>query len=225
MTITEAVLPYSVEGFLSHQEADRIVSLMDAYKAAHPGRLEAGATGKSVHFSETTTLEALVDVYEPEGRIEIISPDLPDEVGDIMENAFFRRVEDVRRAYPSAGFPYGFAYVEYGAKQFFTAHTDGLTEAQCAGFGVTLGDDFSGGEFCVETCGSNRMWVKGTGDQPSLAPDTHYGAKWFRTLPRTRWTMRPRKGLAVFYGSALVHASEPVTGGTLKKIIAFISNA
>jgi hypothetical protein len=224
MTLTEALLPYSIENFLTAEETAAIVDVMDRYKATNPERLEAGATGKSVHFSDTTAVTDLVGVYEPQGRIEVTVPQLPEQVAEIVEQAFFRRIEDVRRAYPSGAWPYGFTYVEYSAKQFFTAHTDGLTEAQCAGFGVTLTNDFEGGEFCVETCGSNRLWTAGAGGSPMLAPSSNSGAEWFRQMPRTQWSMRPRQGTAVFYGSALVHASKPVVSGTLKKVIAFISN-
>lgn len=224
-TVAESVLPYSIEDFLTEEEADRAVAIIDAYKAAHPDRLTAGATGVSVHVDDARSIDDLVAMYEPHGRLEITTADLPEPIIELMERAFFRRIEDVRRAYPSANWPYAFTYVEYGPSQFFTAHADGFGTLQTAGFGVTLSNDFTGGEFCVETCGSHRLWVRGSEDQPGLAPGANAASGWFQALPRTRWTMTPRKGVAAFYGSALVHSSAPVTGGRLRKLLAFISSA
>lgn len=223
MTLTESLMPYSIENFLTETEAERIVSLVDQYKAANPDRLAAGSTGLSVHSSDFMSLDELVAMYEPQGRIDINTPDLPPEVIDIMDNAYFRHIEDIRRAYPSATWPYGFTYVEYGPGQFFTPHADGITSMQCAGFGVTLSNDFRGGEFCVETCGSNRFWIKAEDGRPDVAPGADASSEWFREIPRTQWAMTPRKGVAVFYGSALVHSSKPVTGGSLKKLLAFVT--
>jgi hypothetical protein len=223
MGLSEALLPYSVEGFLADDEVARILRLIDAYKAAHPERLPAGATGSSVHVSDKLSMDQLVALYEPQGRIEINADELPTEVIEIAEAAFFRHIEDIRRAYPSATWPYGFAYVEYGPGQYFTAHADGLTEAQCAGFGVTLSDDFTGGEFCVETCGSHRFWIVGPDGTPTIAPGADMASEWFRQVPRTQWSMRPRRGVAVFYGSALVHSAKPVAAGALKKLLGFVS--
>jgi hypothetical protein len=225
MTLTESLLPYSIENFITDGEADRIVALIDRYKAEHPDRLQAGAKGVSVHTNDALSIEELVAMYEPQGRLDINTADLPSEVIDIVERAYFRHIEDIRRAYASAAWPYAFTYVEYGPTQFFTPHADGFGTFQCAGFGITLTNDFSGGEFCVETCGSNRFWVAGSDGTPGLAPGANVASDWFRRLPRTRWSMSPRKGVAAFYGSALVHSSKPVTSGTVKRLLAFISNA
>ncbi len=224
MTLNEFLLPYSIENFLTEQEANRILGLIDQYKLAHPARLAAGVTGASVHLSDAVGIEELVAIYEPKGRIEINTADLPGEAIDIMETAYFRHIENIRRAYPSATWPYGFAYVEYGPGQFFTPHADGIMTVQCAGFGVTLTDDFTNGEFCVETCGSNQLWVRGPNGDTNLAPGADSGSEWFRKLPRTRWSAKPERCKALFYGSALVHCSEPVTAGSLKKMLAFIAN-
>lgn len=224
MAWTESLLPYSIEDFITADEAERILLLIDRYKIANPDRLTARITKKSVHVSDTMSMDELVEMYEPEGRIEITADDLPPEVIDIVERAYFAHIDDIRRAYPSAAWPYGFAYLEYGPTQYFTPHADGITSVQCAGFGVTLSDDFSGGEFSVETCGSNRMWVAGGDGRYSLAPAADVSSEWFRKLPRTAWSMSPRRGVAVFYGSALVHSSKPVTAGRLRKIVGFIAS-
>jgi 2OG-Fe(II) oxygenase superfamily len=223
MAWTESLLPYTIEEFITAGEAERIVSLIEHYKRANTDRLTAGVTQKTVHVSDTMSLEELVAMYEPNGRIEITAEDLPSEVIAIVERAYFTHIEDIRRAYPSAAWPYGFAYVEYGPGQYFTPHADGITTAQCAGFGVALSDDFRGGEFLIETCGSNRMWVAGGDGMSRLAPGADVSSEWFRKLPRTEWSMSPRRGVAVFYGSALVHSSRPVTAGRLRKILGFVS--
>jgi hypothetical protein len=223
-TLSETLLPYSIEEFVTDAEIARILAAVERYKAEHPARLAAGAKGITVHSSSVMNVDELVAMYQPQGRLDINTADLPFEVIDVIEQAFFRHIEDIRRAYPSATWPYAVTYVEYGPAQFFTPHADGFSAHQCAGFGVTLTNDFTGGEFCVETCGSNRTWVAGSDGTPNLAIGTNNGSEWFRKLPRTRWSMTPKKGTAAFYGSALVHSSRPVTSGTVKRLLAFISN-
>jgi hypothetical protein len=224
MRLCESVLPYSIEGFLTDTEVGRILALIDAYKAQHPDDLAAGSTGQTVHNSEVLTVDELVEMYEPRGRLDVNTADLPVEVIEIVEAAFLRHIEDIRRAYPSATWPYAVTYVEYGPAQFFTPHADGITDRQVAGFGVTLTNDVTGGEFCVETCGSNRMWIAGPDGEATLAQGADMGSEWFRSIPRTKWAMTPRKGMAVFYGAALVHSSQPVIAGTAKRVLAFMTN-
>jgi hypothetical protein len=54
-----------------------------------------------------------------------------------------------------------------------------------------------------------------------LAPCHDSSSEWFRTLPKTEWQTRPKRGNAIFYGGALTHASNPVTKGCLKKLLGF----
>lgn len=221
----ETLLPFSIENFLSEDEVGRILDLMDAYKSANPERLQAGAKGLSVHRDPALSIEEIVAHFEPRGRLDINTVDLPAEVIDIAESAYYRRIEDIRRHYPSALGPGGLTYVEYGPGQYFTAHIDGAAWLQVGGFGVTLTSDFEGGEFCVETCGSGRMWMVEANGETSLAPFASHRSEWYRNLPRTQWTTRPKKGDAIFYGSSLTHGMKPVTEGVLKKLIAFIVRA
>jgi hypothetical protein len=127
----------------------------------------------------------------------------------------------VRRAYPATHGPFGFTYVEYTVGQYFTPHADGIGEDQKVGFGVTLNDDFEGGEFIVQTCGSNRLWARTPSGEVRLGPNPDASSAWFTALPKTEWMTRPRRGNAIFYGGALTHGSKPVTGGVLKKLLAF----
>lgn len=221
--LTEMLLPFSVEEFLSDDEVARVLASIDAFKAANPIRLEAGAAGITIHKSPGLTVAEVVAVYEPEGRLDINTQHIPADVVDIVETAFYRRIEDIRRAYPGTFGPYGFTYVEYAAGQYFTPHIDGSGGRQVAGFGVTLTDDFEGGEFIIETCGSNRLWATGPNGDLDVAPGHDARSGWYRSLPKTQWTTRPRRGGALFYGSALTHGSRPVTRGVLKKVLAFIS--
>lgn len=61
-----------------------------------------------------------------------------------------------------------------------------------------------------------------TGYHPAMA-FTHDGADhsadWFRTMPRTRWNVRPAPGTALLYGSQVTHGTEPVRAGRERKFI------
>src|SRR5262245_65121414 len=105
-TLSETLLPYSIEDFVTEGEAERILSAVDRYKTEHPERLAAGAKGITVHSSSVMNVDELVAMYQPQGRLDINTVDLPFEVIDIIEQAFFRHIEDIRRAYPSATWPY-----------------------------------------------------------------------------------------------------------------------
>jgi len=223
MNIVETILCYSIENFLSDREINHILESIEAYKrSVDPQKLAAGGTGYTIHRSGGLSVTEAVAVYEPAGRIDVNWQQLPRDIVEIVEAAFYRRIEDVRRAYPRAYGPYGFTYVEYQPGQFFTAHIDGASQQQVAGFGVTLTDDFDGGEFSVETCGSGRMWMVNRDGELSTTPGHDVRSEWYRTLPRTRWMTRPKRGNALFYGSGLTHSSQPVTKGVLKKVLAFI---
>lgn len=223
MSVSQMMMPYSLEGFLDDAEVERIVQSIDAHKkTVDPKRLAAGATGYTIHNSENLSVPEIISVYEPAGRLDVNWQEIPRDIVEIVEAAFFRRIEDVRRAFPTAYGPYGFTYVEYGPGQFFTAHIDGVSRSQVCGFGVTLTNDFEGGEFSVETCGSGRLWASDGSGRLLNAPGHDAQSDWYRALPRTRWTTRPVRGNAVFYGSGLTHSSQPVTKGILRKVIAFV---
>lgn len=223
MTQNSVLLPFSVEDFLAPDEVKRILQSIDRYREkVDRSLLEAGGRGFSIHSSQNLTVAEIVKVYEPQGRVEINWNHLPAEVCEIVELAFFRRIEDIRRAFPTAFGPIGYTYVEYGPGQYFTAHLDGASTHQVAGFGVTLSDDFDGGEFRIETCGSGSLWLDTPDATLSNAPGHDANSSWFGTVNRTQWSTRPVVGNAIFYGSGLTHSSAPVTRGVLKKILAFI---
>ena len=223
MSVSENMMPYSLEGFLREDEVERVIRSIDAHKASvDASRLAAGASGYTIHNSENLTVSEIIAVYEPKGRLEVNWQELPRDIVEIVETACFRRIEDVRRAFPTAYGPYGFTYVEYQPGQYFTAHIDGVSRAQVAGFGVTLNDDFKGGEFSIETCGSGRLWAQDGEDRLVNAPGHDAQSEWYRNLPRSKWTTRCKRGNALFYGSGLTHSSLPVTKGILRKVLAFV---
>lgn len=223
MKLSPSVLmPYSIESFFSHEEVRRVLQSIDSYKASNPDRLEAGAHAITIHSNPNLTVPEVIAIFEPAGRVDINTQHLPRDVIEIAECAFYRHIEDIRRAYPTALGPYGFTYVEYGVGQYFTPHVDGCFDEQIAGFGVTLTDDFEGGEFLVQTCGSNRMWTSDTNGRLMVESGHDVSSEWFRSLPKTEWVTRPKCGNAIFYGSALTHGSKPVTRRRLKKLLGFI---
>lgn len=219
--LSELLLPFSIEDFLSAEDVDKVVQSIDAYKSAIGGQRQQGPARVSIHSSRDHNLTELIDIITPRGRLDINVQEIPRAVIQIMEAAFYSRIEDIRRAYPGAYAPYGFTYVEYTVGQYFTPHIDGASAQQVAGFGVTLSDDFHGGEFFVETCGSNRLWMT-TKSGTSVAPGPNANSDWYRVLPKTRWVTRPRRGGAIFYGSSLTHGCNPVTAGVLRKVLAFV---
>ena len=216
-----ALLPYSIESFFSDEEVKRVLQSIDTYKASNPGQLAAGAHGISIHQSPNLTVSEVIQVYEPAGRIDINAQHIPRDVIEIAECAFYLHIEDIRRAYPATHGSFGFTYVEYSVGQYFTPHANGVGADQKVGFGVTLTDDFEGGEFVVQTCGSNRLWMRNAEGELRLGPCHDASSEWFRSLPKTEWVTRPKRGNAIFYGRALTHASKPVTKGCLKKLLAF----
>jgi hypothetical protein len=218
---SSVLLSYSIEEFFSDAEVRSVLKSIDAYKAANPDRLQAGAHGTSIHTNPNLTVSEVIAVYEPAGRLDINHQQLPRDVIEIGESAFFRHIENIRRAYPTVHAPFGFTYVEYGIGQYFTPHADGVRDREKVGYGVTLTDEFEGGEFIVQSCGSNRLWSTDTNGQLTIGPAHDAASEWFRSLPKTEWTTRPKRGNAIFYGGALTHGSKPVTKGTLKKLLAF----
>jgi 2OG-Fe(II) oxygenase superfamily len=216
----ETLSPYSIEGFLDAATTARVLAeIQKLLAAAPPDAFQAGAGGRSVHsFSGAFGGTSPAAVFEPAGRIEINV--LPEEVRALLDDAFFRRIEDVRRVYPSATWPRGWTYVEYRAGQLCTPHADSASGGRnVAACNVLLDDSFTGGEFFIETCGSQELWMPG---EVMLGPWSTYNSEWFRAVPKTRWTTRPARGTAIFYGSQLVHGTQPVTEGVARKVICWL---
>jgi hypothetical protein len=225
----ESFTIHSVEDFLSDSEIRQLLRPIDQLKTARgPRAFMAGEQDGSVHRLNAFGLTGreAARVFSPEGRIEIpLGPELPD-VRDRLDDAFFRRIEDIRRIYPSAVWPRGWTYVEYGPGQHCTAHADGtFSGSQVGACNIRLDDGTVGGEFFVATSGSPELWME-RGIQPSQPPElivaSAYDNAWLRAVPKTRWLAQPAKGTALFWGSQLLHGTQPVIQGTAKKIIAWI---
>jgi len=113
-------------------------------------------------------------------------------------------------------------YLEYGPGQQCTSHADGSFSAtQAAAIGIRLDDGTVGGEFYVETCGSEEIWTHDP-DEPTLILPTLYDNGWFASLPKTRWLSQPARGTALLWGAHLIHGAQPIVTGTSKKLTAWI---
>ncbi|WP_394849966.1 hypothetical protein LZC95_21235 [Pendulispora brunnea] len=228
MLLGETLATHSVEGFLSDDEIAKVLSSMDTLKERlRPDELQAGLNGQTVHNLGPLALNAkqTVSVFEPNGRVELSQ--LPESVLDLLDTAFYRRIEDIRRVYPSVAWAREWTYVEYGPGQLITSHVDSVglpgnvAPRKAGAFSITLADDFTGGEFYVESCGSEQVWMPNAAS-PRTVPFAAYNNDWFRSIPKTRWTTRASKGTALFWGSQLIHGTNPVKSGVAKKILGFI---
>lgn len=219
----------SLEGFLSPAEIRAILRPIDHLKRrlqrSH-GRaaITAGTKDTSVHRLDSFGLTAkrAARVFAPRGRIEIsLGDDLP-AVRARLDDAFFRRIEDIRRTHPRATWPRGWTYVEYGPGQDCTTHADGtFGGTQVAACSIRLDDRAVGGEFYVETSGSPALWMDGAASAELLTAGL-YDNRWLRALPKTRWLAMPATGTAIVWGAQLLHGTQPVVRGTARKIIAWI---
>lgn len=221
----EGLAIHSLEGFLTAHEIRKALREVDTLKASRSnGTFQAGFQGNSVHHFERLRLDGTqaAKVFEPKGRTEIsISANLPD-VLELLECAFFRRIEDVRRVYPSATWSVDWTYVEYGPGQQCTSHADGsFSGSQIGAMSVRLDDGTVGGEFYVETCGSEEIWSDDP-DNPELILPTQYNNDWLAAIPKTRWLSQPARGTAIVWGSHLIHGAQPIVKGVSKKFIAWI---
>ena len=224
----ESLALSSLEGFLSDREIGRIQRAVDKLRRAHPAdAFTAGKKEESVHHLESFGLSGreAARVFAPAGRIEIELGEALPEVRALLDDAFFRRIEDIRRFHASACWPRGWTYVEYGPGQICTTHADGTFDGtQVGACSVRLDDDAVGGEFFIETCGSSEIWMSAAGD-PELLPSAVYDNAWLRAIPKTRWVAQCRKGTALFWGAQVFHGTHPVIRGAAKKIIAWIEAA
>lgn len=222
----ESFTIHSIESFLSDTEIRQILRPIDKLKKARgPRAFVAGEQDGSVHHLGVFGLtgKQAARIFSPRGRIEIpLGTELP-ELRDRLDDAFFRRIEDIRRIYPSAVWPRGWTYVEYGPGQHCTAHADGtFSGTQVGACNVRLDGNTVGGEFFVETTGSSELWMEPGPQPPEMILASAYDNAWLRSLPKTRWLAQPARGTALFWGSQLLHGTQPVIKGTAKKLIAWI---
>ncbi|NUK32268.1 2OG-Fe(II) oxygenase [Streptomyces lunaelactis] len=230
--IAETLIIGSIEGFLIPDEIRELTAVMDTAVVGDAIRRFDTERATTLHTIPGHTLKQAMAVYEPAGRLEIHPP--PQDAATILATAVERAMPALRRALPALTRCREWMYVEYGPGQHITPHIDGVAPdpsawpRQIAGISVVLEHAEAGGEFFVETISDAGLWNdEGAGGDysPSMA-FTHdgadYSADWFRTMPRTRWTVAPQPGTALLYGSQLTHGTEPVRQGRERKFISWL---
>lgn len=233
--LAETVSLGSIEGFLGADERVRLAAVMgDFLDDRERARFGWGRTS-SIHEIPGHSHEAAMAVYEPAGRIEV--PHIPPDAEKALQHAFERARPALSRVMPSITACRPWTYVEYGPGQHITGHLDGIAPdplawpRQIAGISVVIAEADTGGAFYVETTSSDRLWSTrldataehGYADGMWLAHDgADQSADWFIRMPRTRWTVQPTPGTALFYGSQLAHGTEPVSAGTVAKFISWL---
>jgi hypothetical protein len=213
--VQETLLTHSIEAMLSPQEVAFVLREMEVVKANMPhAQMQSATSGTSVHARSGTEL------FEPQGRIEINR--LPRSVIEVLDAAFYRWIEDIRRAFPDATWPNSWFYCEYAPSQFCASHIDGnRSGSKVSGCTLRLDSDAEGGEFFVETSGSEFIWTQGKqGLEPNAA--TLFPNDVFNAIPKTRWIAQQSSGTALLYGGHLTHGTLPVRRGVVKKVLAFV---
>jgi predicted 2-oxoglutarate/Fe(II)-dependent dioxygenase YbiX len=228
-TTTETLLVHSVEGFLTATECATICDVVDASLVELGRSTFAEERTTSVHAVDGMSTAEVMRHYEPSGRLELHP--LPEKAQTVVDTAAERAMPHLASLFPSARRIGSWIYLEYQPGQFITPHIDlpfddtDPTHIKVSAIGVTLNDDYAGGEFFVESCGSPRLWRQESANGLRLARHgSDMTAEWYRALPRTRWRVRPRAGDAVLWGSQLSHGTEAVSRGRVKKVIAFVTN-
>lgn len=233
--IAETVTIGSVEGFLNAEERTRLATVMDAFLASEPRDCFGANRTTSIHEIPGHSHQQAMTVYEPAGRVEV--PQIPAEAEKLLQAAFDRARPALSRVMPSITACRPWTYVEYGPGQHITSHLDGIAPdplawpRQIAGISVVISEAEDGGAFYVETSSSDRLWDSrldnatgnGYAEGVWLASDgADHSARWFATMPRTRWSVTPAPGTALLYGSQLAHGTEPVTLGRVAKFISWL---
>ncbi|MGW2652078.1 2OG-Fe(II) oxygenase [Streptomyces sp. NPDC001478] len=230
--IAETLTVSSIENFLTPVEITTLITVMDDALGEDGLRRFDTERTTTLHSIPGHSSEQAMAVYEPAGRLEIHPP--PATAAKILAHAVERSMPALRRALPALTSCREWMYVEYAPGQHITPHVDGIAPAptdpvrQLAGISVVLDHAEDGGEFFVETTAHPALWSNQYGDD-GYHPDmafTHDGADhsadWFRTMPRTRWNVRPAPGTALLYGSQVTHGTEPVRAGRERKFISWL---
>lgn len=231
--LTETLTVGSIEGFLTHREAADLTAIMDEFLTNTPRSVFGTRRKTSIHEIPGHDTAEAMSIYEPAGRLEIT--EIPTAAEQLLQQAFTRAHPILASTLPSVTSCRPWTYVEYGAGQHITAHIDGIApNPQCwprqiAGISVSIGELGHGGDFFVETTSDPRIWNEacsvGDGYDPAMR-FAHDGADnssdWFRSMPRTRWSVAPAAGTALLYGSQLTHGTHPVTGGHARKFISWL---
>ncbi|KIE23727.1 hypothetical protein LK08_28495 [Streptomyces sp. MUSC 125] len=233
--IAETLSIRTVEDFLTPPETERLSHIMGKALGPHGQDRYDAARRTTIHAIPGHSPAQAREVYEPAGRVEMT--DIPREATALLDQALKHHMATITRTLPSVTGHRPWTYLEYGPGQHITPHADGIAPdpldrpRQIAAATVTLTDTHTaGGAFYVETTGAETLWTDqeapvGTGYAPGMR-FAHDGADmsspWFRTMPRTRWSVSPTPGTLVLFGSQLVHGTEPVRIGRIRKFLTLL---
>lgn len=226
MHVAESLFVGSVPAFLLPEEVDELDRVLVGRYAGDP-TVAARSREESVHSIEGYSTQQAMEVYEPEGRDEVMS--LPEEALKVLTIAAERFLPTVRVMLPSVREMGYWTFISYTEGQYITPHID-LSNNDCepdhpkvAGISLCLSDpgEYTGGEFFVETICDPGQWLDSERG-PVVRPECDASSDWYRAQPRSRWRARPRRGEGLLYGSQLTHGTEPVLSGRINKIIGFL---
>jgi len=232
--VAETVAVHSVEGFLGHDDLQMLAKTMSQLTARHGIEVFDASRSSTLHAVPGLSETEVMAVFEPHGRLEIL--DLPELAQGILDEATTRAMPAIRRVMPSISRCQPWVYIEYRPGQHITPHVDNIAPdpyvwpRQIAGIGVVVEPAESGGDFYVESTGDARLWTnqaaaEGSGYHRSMTfakEGSDYSSEWFRTMPRTRWSVNPATGTALLYGSQLTHGTHPVIAGVCRKFISWL---
>ncbi|MEO3927809.1 2OG-Fe(II) oxygenase [Micromonosporaceae bacterium B7E4] len=228
LTTSESLLVHSIEQFLTPTECQAVCDAVDEQIAAEGRSTFEGERTVSVHAVDGMSTRDVMGLYEPAGRLELFP--LPEAATTVLDEAARRALPHLCSLFPTGRRLTSWIYLEYGVGQYITPHIDMPFDenqpdhVKVAGVSITLNDDFSGGEFVVETCGSPDLWTEPTDELRRVREGGDYTTPWYKALPRTQWRTRVATGDLVMFGSQLSHSTEPVTEGRIKKVIGFFTN-
>lgn len=234
--VAETLSIHTVEGFLGRDDVGHLNELMDR-TLNRDGRARYDAQrSDTIHEIPGLSPEQARIVYEPVSRLEMT--DVPLGAQAILDAALDRCFSSILRVLPSVNGHRPWIFLEYQAGQYITAHADGIAPNPCtwprqiaaASVTIQLAPDGSGC-FFVETSGSDAPWAPLLVDVPAgyahgmrfIHDGADYSSPWFNTMQRTRWTVRPTPGALVLFGSQLIHGTEPVGVGTVRKFLTLLT--
>ena len=215
--IYESFSILSVEKFLQNNELSSINSILNEVEKNY--KVEFGKY--SVHTSDKYSIKELSSAFEPNGRYEINN--IPKDVELILNKALTRNLNTIQKIFPKVKRALPWNFLVYDKNQFCNSHVDYIfktenNETVYCGIGIVITPAIFGGEFYIETSGSNNYIIDG-----EVAADMNYTNEKFKKMKRTKWTVNQAKGTAVLYGTQTIHGTNPVIKGKSKKIISWLS--
>ncbi|MEV5574486.1 hypothetical protein AB0L06_31010 [Spirillospora sp. NPDC052269] len=234
--IAETLCVHTVEDFLDPDEVQYLNEVMNLVLAQRGRDSFDSARTSTIHEVPGLTSGQARALYEPCGRVELT--DVPAAAEAILNRALGRNRASIRRNLPSVEGHRPWIFLEYQAGQYVSAHADGIApspaawprQIAAASVSIEFTPDDSGC-FYVETSGSESPWVP-----PAPIPHANYApgmrfvsegtdgsSAWFSAMKRTRWTVRPAVGALVVFGSQLIHGTEPVKAGRVRKFLTLLT--